>query len=51
MTEYEQIGMPLANIDDFAVRISRVTLDDVNRAIKKHYAIDQAVTSLGGTFK
>ena len=51
LTEYEQIGMPLANIDDFAARISRVTLNDVNRAIKKHYAIDQAVTSLGGTFK
>jgi zinc protease len=51
LTEYEQIGMSLENIDDFALRISRVTLDEVNAAIKKHYDIKQAVTSMGGTFK
>ncbi|NJL71137.1 MAG: insulinase family protein, partial [Candidatus Competibacteraceae bacterium] len=40
ISEYEQLGLPLKNLDNFPARLSRVTLNDVNQAIRKHFDVN-----------
>lgn len=49
ISEYEQLGLPLKNLDNFPARLSRVTLKDVNQAIRKHFDVNTLRVSLSGT--
>lgn len=47
--EYEQLGLPLKNLDNFPWRLSKITLKDVNEAIRKHFDVTTMQVSLSGT--
>ncbi|HND06097.1 MAG TPA: insulinase family protein, partial [Candidatus Obscuribacter sp.] len=47
--EYEQLGLPLKNLDNFRWRLSKITLKDVNEAIRKHFDVTTMQVSLSGT--
>jgi zinc protease len=51
LCEYEQIGLPLTNIDDFAQRLEKINVENVNKAIKKYFQLDRTVSSMAGSFK
>lgn len=51
IAEYEQIGLPISNLDDFSTRISKVTLSQVNESIKKNFSLKDAVLSISGSVK
>lgn len=47
--EYEQLGLPLKNLDNFPWRLSKITLKDVNEAIRKHFDVTTMRVSLSGS--
>lgn len=48
---YEVVGVSPSYIDEYPSNISKVTSDDVNRAIRKYFDIGSSVTSIAGTLK
>jgi len=51
LSEYEQLGQPLANIDNFPERLSKVGLGDVNKAIAKYFDPKKLKLSVAGNLK
>jgi len=48
ITEYEQLGLPMTNLDNFPERVNKVTLTDVNNAIKRHFDLKGSTMSIAG---
>ncbi len=48
---YDLAGVDLSYIDNYPENLDKVTVDDVNNAIRKYFRLDDAVTSISGTLK
>jgi zinc protease len=48
---YELAGVDMSYIDNYPSNLDKVTVDDVNNAIRKHFDLDDAITSVSGTMK
>lgn len=48
---YELAGVDMSYIDNYPDNLDKVTVQDVNEAIRKHFSLDDAVTSVSGTIK
>lgn len=51
ISEYEQLTIPMTNLDNLAERLSKVELADVNKAIKDYFALDKASLSIAGNLE
>ena len=51
ITEYEQLGLPMTNLDNFPKRVNKVTLADVNNAIKRHFDLKGSTMSIAGDLR
>lgn len=50
LSEYAARGIDLASMDDYAVKMSAITVDQVNAAIRRHMHPDNASLAMAGTF-
>ncbi len=48
---YELAGVDMSYIDLYPDNLDKVTVEDVNNAIRKHFSLDDAITSVSGTLK
>ncbi|MDZ4832413.1 MAG: pitrilysin family protein [Candidatus Melainabacteria bacterium] len=48
---YDLAGVDLSYIDSYPDNLDKVTVQDVNDAIRKYFKLDDAVTSISGTLK
>lgn len=48
ISEYEQLSIPMTNLDNLPQRLSKVELAQVNKAIKDYFALDKASLSIAG---
>lgn len=48
---YELAGVDMSYIDSYPDNLDKVTVEDVNNAIRKHFSLDDAVTAVSGTLK
>lgn len=51
ISEYEQLTIPMTNLDNLAERLAKVELADVNKAIKDYFALDKASLSIAGNLE
>lgn len=49
LTQYEVLGLGAAFVNEHTARLQAVTLDEVNAAVKKHFAPDRMLTVAAGT--
>lgn len=48
---YDLAGVDVSYIDSYPDNLDKVTVEDVNNAIRKYFKLDDAVTSVSGTLK
>ena len=51
ISSYEFMGLGLEGLDSFVDRITSVTREEVNEAIRKYFDLSRAVTVMAGTLK
>jgi zinc protease len=51
LTFYEIAGVGTSYIDDYPANLDKVTVEEVNRAIRSYFSLDKAVTAVSGTLE